>query len=104
VTLSTIFLRDILRKQLGFRGVIITDGLSMGALSKHFPLHETLKRAFVAGADILLDHAVYDVPSMVKEVESMVHNGEIPVATVDEGTRRVLLLKLRHGLILPQMN
>ncbi|HUX20186.1 MAG TPA: glycoside hydrolase family 3 protein [Spirochaetia bacterium] len=104
VTLSTIFLRDILRKQLGFQGVVITDGLSMGALSKHFPLKETLKRAFDAGADILLDHAVYDVPSMVKEVEAMVHDGEIPMATVDDGTRRVLLLKLRHGLILPQTN
>ncbi len=99
VTLSTIFLKDILRKQLGFEGVVITDGLSMGALSKHFPLHETLRRAFDAGADILLDHAVYNVPSMVREVAAMVKDGEIPESTVDNGTRRILLLKLRHGLI-----
>ncbi len=101
VTLSTVFLKDILRKQLGFQGVIITDGLSMGALSKHYPLKETLRRAFDAGADILLDHAVYNVPSMVREVEAMVRDGEIPESTVDNGARRILLLKLRHGLILP---
>lgn len=100
VTLSTIFLQDILRKQLGFHGVIITDGLSMGSLRKHFPIHETLRRAFDAGADILLDHAVYNVPAMVTEVAKMVNGGEVPLATVDTGTRRILLLKLRHGMIL----
>ena len=98
-TLSDVFLKQILRKELGFNGLIISDGLSMGALKKHYSLTETLERAFDAGVDILLANAEYDVPALVVQTEALVRSGKIPLATVNDGTRRILELKLRHGLL-----
>lgn len=46
---------DLLRDELGFRGVVITDSLDMGAITQRYPAHEALILAINAGADILLD-------------------------------------------------
>ena len=54
VTLSSLFIKELLRKALGYRGIIITDDLDMQALTKHFPLKELPLMALKAGATILL--------------------------------------------------
>ena len=53
-TLSPLFLTDILRKQLGYTGLILTDSLSMGAISQTYGLAEAGRRALVAGADMVV--------------------------------------------------
>ena len=56
-TFSSVFLKDKLRGELGFRGQIITDALEMGAVSRRFSPAEAAVRALKAGADLLLNPA-----------------------------------------------
>jgi len=100
-TLSTRILREILREQLGFQGVIISDGISMGALSKHFDLTETLKRSFAAGVDLILVHSKYDLKELKRIVVDLYDQGEISEEEINEGVKRVLGLKIKYGLLSP---
>jgi beta-N-acetylhexosaminidase len=100
-TLSTRILRDILREQLGFQGVIISDGISMGALSKNFDLTETLKRSFAAGVDLILVHSKYDLKELKRIVVDLYDQGEISEEEINEGVKRVLSLKFKYGLLHP---
>jgi beta-N-acetylhexosaminidase len=97
-TLSPTILRGLLRGRLGFNGVIITDSLEMGALANNFSRADTLRQAFLAGVDLILLTYRYDFFEMAGLVRSMVEDGTIPIETINEGVRRVLRLKLRHGL------
>jgi beta-N-acetylhexosaminidase len=99
VTLSAKFLQGILRERLGFNGVIISDDIEMGALVNHYSPQEILKYGLNAGIDILLEYGTVDVLKLIDEVHTMVESGEIPAEVIDEGLRRVLLLKWKFGLL-----
>jgi len=98
-TLSVYILRKLLRERLDYEGVIISDGISMGALSKNFDLTETILLSFKAGIDLILVHARYDLSEMISIVENLLSEGSITEHEIDEGVRRVLRLKLRYGLL-----
>lgn len=66
-TLSEIFLKQILREQLKFRGLVITDDLGMGALVKHYSHEEIAVRALEAGVDLLLYCNQPEVPPLAWE-------------------------------------
>ncbi|MBN2554173.1 MAG: hypothetical protein JXB06_15450 [Spirochaetales bacterium] len=99
VTLSAIFLRGLLRERLGFQGVVISDDIEMGALRDRYSPEEIVKYGINAGVDILLDYGSLDVLKLIEEVHTMVESGEIDPELIDEGARRVLLLKLKYGLL-----
>jgi beta-N-acetylhexosaminidase len=99
VTLSSIFLRGLLRERLGFQGVIISDDIEMGALSSRYTPEEVLRYGINAGVDILLEYGSFDVLKLIDEVHTMVEAGEIDPEVIDEGVRRVLLLKWKAGLL-----
>ena len=99
VTLSERILRGILRDQYGFQGVVISDGLSMGALFNHFELDETLRLLFKAGVDLILAHSKYDLTDLKSRVYRLYEQGEITEQEINEGVERVLELKLKQGLL-----
>jgi beta-N-acetylhexosaminidase len=98
-TLSSKILHEILREQYGFQGVIISDGIAMGALSNNFDLTETLKLSFQAGIDLILVHSKYDISELKKKVYRLYRQGEITEEQINQGVRRVLELKLKYGLL-----
>jgi beta-N-acetylhexosaminidase len=98
-TLSEKILRGILRDQFGFQGVIISDGLSMGAISNNYEMDETLILLFKAGVDLILVHSKYDLVELKKRVYNLYEQGEITDAEIDEGVERVLKLKFKTGLV-----
>ncbi len=98
-TLSPTILRDLLRRRFGFEGVVISDGLAMGAIARYYPLRDTLALLFQAGVDLILVHSQYDPFAIVQEVLSLLAEGRITMEQIDEGVRRVLELKNRHGLL-----
>jgi beta-N-acetylhexosaminidase len=98
-TLSKRILRDLLRERFGFQGVIVSDGMAMGALAENFTVSDTLKLMIEAGLDLILVHSRYDLVDLKLEVLGLYYRGEITEAQIDEGVERILRLKLRYGLL-----
>jgi beta-N-acetylhexosaminidase len=93
-TLSPVILVGLLREQLGFTGVIVTDDLEMHAISDHHGIGDAAVQAFLAGADILLickdrGRAVAAMEAVLKAVE----HGTIPPERLEASLRRVAQLK-----------
>jgi beta-N-acetylhexosaminidase len=114
-TLSSRVMTDLLRHDLGFRGLLITDAMDMnGVLANARPgrpgqvlvgqygtinsigLAEACKRAIEAGADVLLMPT--DVPAAINAVVDGIQEGRFTAARVDSSVRRILALKERIGL------
>ena len=90
-TLSPVILQEKLRGELGFQGVIITDGMEMGAITRQFSSEEAAIRAIQAGADILL--GTRDYPKVFDAVLKAVEDGVITESRIDESVRRILKLR-----------
>jgi beta-N-acetylhexosaminidase len=95
-SLSKIFITDMLRDQLNFKGVVITDDLEMGAIENNLSTGEIVKQAILAGNDILL---FTSTPQKYADgydyIVNAVKNGEIPESLIDESVLRILSLKKR---------
>ncbi len=95
-TLSKNVLTEVLRDQMHFQGLVITDALDMGGVTKGFPPGETAVRALAAGADVLLMSPVTD--AALTAVRDAVASGRIPMARLDDAVHRLLEEKARLGL------
>jgi beta-N-acetylhexosaminidase len=96
---SAPIIRNLLRGELGFNGVVISDSIGMAAVRKNYPLNEVLARTFAADVDIILVRDTYDLFTLRDGLAALVRSGAIPIDDVDRGTSRVLELKRRHGLL-----
>jgi beta-N-acetylhexosaminidase len=95
-TLSTIVVTKVLREELGFRGLIVTDALDMGAIVKGFGETEAAVRALEAGSDVLLMPP--DPEAAVNAVVAAVRRGRLTEKRIDQSLARVLGAKIRLGL------
>ena len=91
-TLSSYILQDKLRKELGYKGLIITDAMGMKAISDRYSSGESAVMTLKAGADIVL--MPENLPEAFEAVMAAVEDGTLPEARIDESVRRVLALKL----------
>ena len=96
-TLRPDVMNALLRDSLGFRGVAITDALTMEGVGKGYSIEESLALAINAGSDILLRPGD-DVTRAINAVVSSVERGTVPRARIDSAARRILLMKARLGL------
>lgn len=88
---------NILRNELKFPGMIVTDALSMSGLTIYFTPEEAAVRALEAGADMLLKPV--DVDATFRGVRDAVKSGRISEARVEESARRILTAKYDLGLV-----
>lgn len=100
-TLSKPTITGILRDQLGYEGLIITDAMDMGAIYDNYDLEEALKLSINAGCDIFLfaNNLVYDEKIAEKAVDivtKLVDEGEISDAQIDDSCARILRLKMKE--------
>jgi len=95
-TLSHKIQTDLLRNQMGFKGLIVTDAMSMSGLTIYFSQEEAGVRAFLAGADLLEKPA--DVDVMLRGLRDAVKSGRISQQRLDESVRRILAWKYELGL------
>lgn len=95
-TFSPVLLTDMLRGELGFRGLIVSDGLTMNAIADNFTPGEAAVRAVEAGIDILLVPA--DPEAVLNAVEQAVEAGRLTEVRIDESVRRILEAKASLGL------
>lgn len=95
-TLSRNILTGLLRDQMRFRGLMITDAMEMGGITTKYPPGEAAVRAIEAGADVLLMPPVPN--AALAALENAVHSGRIPVGRIDASVRRILAAKARLKL------
>jgi len=95
-SLSPKIVTDLLRNKLNFKGLILTDGLEMHAVTKNFPKGEVEARALAAGVDVLLLPA--DLEASWRTVKQWMADGRIPAASIEASVKRVLLWKHRMGI------
>lgn len=95
-TLSHVVLHDVLRDELGFEGLVVTDALDMGGVRKDWDPGEVAVRALRAGADVLLMPP--DPLAARAAVVAAVRSGALPMARLDDAVQRILAAKARVGL------
>src|SRR6202035_671497 len=95
-TMSPRITTDLLRRQMGFEGLVVTDALDMGGVTMRYPPGEVAVRSILAGADVLLVPPVLD--AALEAVRDAVASGRIPMSRVDEAVTRVLRAKAKLGL------
>ncbi|MED4587369.1 glycoside hydrolase family 3 protein [Priestia flexa] len=104
-TLSRGIITDLLRKELGYNGIVVTDALNMKAISDNFGQEEAVIMAINAGVDIALMPAQVNSIEMEKNLEDVysgvinaVHSGEIPMAEINDSAERIIDLKIKRGI------
>ncbi|MBU0720387.1 N-acetylmuramoyl-L-alanine amidase [bacterium] len=101
-TLSYKVNTELLRKKMGFRGVVISDDLQMKAISEHFTLKETLTLAINSGVDMLLfgnQLASQSVDVLIDMIYSQVKSKKIPHARILEANRRIENLHTKNSIV-----
>ena len=96
-TLSRAVVTGILREELGFEGLVITDGLNMGAIVDSYGSAEAAIAALEAGCDILL--LPDDVPEAFQAVLDALEEGRLSMEWLDATVRRILAFKQAHGIV-----
>ncbi|SES34176.1 beta-N-acetylhexosaminidase [Pedococcus cremeus] len=96
-TVSKPILTGLLRNELGYKGVIVTDSLAMDGVRQRYGDAEVAVRALSAGADQLLMTPAMD--QAYAAVIGAVQSGRIPMADLDAKVRRVLELKYKRGMV-----
>ncbi|MBO9130764.1 beta-N-acetylhexosaminidase [Bacillus sp. 165] len=98
-SLSKTLITGLLRDELGFDGVVITDDLEMGAISSHFGIETAVVDAVQAGVDLLLFAHTYETEKKaIHAIKQAVQNGKISEERIDESVRRIVHLKLKYNL------
>ncbi|HXG84358.1 MAG TPA: glycoside hydrolase family 3 N-terminal domain-containing protein [Pyrinomonadaceae bacterium] len=95
-TLSPVVVSGMLRKELGFDGLIVTDAMDMSGLTIYFNQDEAAVRAVLAGADVILKPANTD--AAIRGIKEAVASGRISQERLNESARKVLAWKYQLGL------
>ena len=95
-TMSSYFMTDVLREEMGFGGILFTDALRMGAITDGYGAGDAAVVALEAGSDVVL--APDGIGAAVEAVTEAVESGRLSRARVDLSVRRLLEAKARLGL------
>ena len=90
-TLSSVVLQDKLRGELGYQNIIITDGMEMGAITKHYTSGEAAVGSIKAGVDIVLGPRNFT--EAFDAVIAAVNNGTLTEERINQSVRRILTLR-----------
>jgi beta-N-acetylhexosaminidase len=92
-------LGPMLRDEVGFSGMLITDDLGMGAITPHYDEAQAGLMALEAGADmIMFASSIAAAVQSMQLIEQAVQSGQLPMAQLDASVTRVLELKQKYGL------
>ena len=90
-SLSKEMITNYLKNELGYKGLVVTDALNMGALTNYYSAEEICGKAVEAGVDILLMPT--SSRTCLKSVQDAVNNGTITEEQINESVRKILKLK-----------
>lgn len=93
-SMSETVVTDILREQLGFDGVVITDDMEMGAITENFTIEDACVQSIIAGCDIVLigsgNESIYNT---IQAIKDSILNGKITEERINESVVRIIKLK-----------
>jgi beta-N-acetylhexosaminidase len=97
-TLSQAAIGGLLRGELGYDGVVITDDMRMGAIANHYGFETAIERAIAAGVDIMMlaNNTLYEedaVPRACAFIRQLVETGRITEERIDESCARIARMK-----------
>lgn len=105
-TLSKTILTDILRTDIGYEGVVITDAMDMAAIAEHFDEMDSARLAINAGADMILmpvdlsnPEGLAHLDEYIDGVVAQINSGAISADRVDESVYRIMKMKAKYGLL-----
>ena len=87
----------LLRQELGFEGIIVTDALTMKGVSENMESAEIALAAYKAGVDILLKPG--DIIASIDRLEAAMNSGECDIEELNERVRKTLRMKARFGML-----
>ncbi len=98
-SMSQTVISQILRKELGFSGVVITDDMTMGAIVENYDITKAAVKSVNAGSDIILVcHNFEKETAVIQALRQAVKDNVISESTVDNSVYRILALKQKYGL------
>ncbi len=98
-SMSKAVITDLLRVQMGFQGVIVTDDMTMGAILSNYDIGDAAVGSVIAGSDIILVCHDYEKQMQaIDAVRSAVETGYIDESRIDESVLRILKLKAKYRL------
>lgn len=104
-SLSYKLVTELLREDMGYEGVIITDDMTMEAISDMYSPSEAAVQSVLAGCDIILStHSLSNQIQIIEGLVEAVNNNTIPMERIDESVRRILELKSKAILDTPLVN
>ena len=97
-TLSKELITDLLKGEMGFDGIVVTDAIDMGGFKGWYPTQEETEiESFKAGCDMML----WPSSSYADNLEKAILSGEVPMSRLDDAVTRILRVKERRGLFNP---
>lgn len=98
-TLSKTIVTDILRKDMNYNGVVVTDDMTMGAIINNYDIGEAAVKSINAGVDIVMVCHQYDnVIKVIDAIKEAVKNGTITEERLDKSVERILKLKDKYNI------
>jgi beta-N-acetylhexosaminidase len=99
-SLSRMIAKDLLRDQMGYNGIILTDDLDMGAIKKYFTIQESIRNIINAEIDIaLICHQGPDISTAFEEIRELIHSSSSIKTQCIESCRRMAKLKNAFNLL-----
>ncbi|WP_234978359.1 beta-N-acetylhexosaminidase [Bacillus tuaregi] len=94
-SISPTIIQELLRDELGYTGIVVTDDLEMGAVNKYFTYEDLGYKAVEAGADILLVcHTLENQKKVFNGILEAVETNQLSEERIDEAVKRILMYKL----------
>jgi beta-N-acetylhexosaminidase len=98
--LSPKTINGILRQQLGYNGVVITDGLYMGGISQRWSLPQASVLSIIAGNDLIEGpYSVSQVAQVIAALKQALQQGQLTIDRINQSVLRILLMKMQYGII-----
>ncbi len=98
-SMSKTIISEVLRKNMNFNGVVITDDFTMGAIENNYDIGKAAVKSIQAGSDIVLVcHDFYKQESVIKAIQDAVLNGQISIERINQSVSRIMSLKQKYAL------
>lgn len=98
-SMSKTIMTDLLRKELGFQGLIMTDDMTMGAIAENYEMGEAAVKSVLAGSNVVMvGHDPLKAEAVLTALRTAVQSGRIPMDVIDQSVAQVAKLKQKYQI------